>query len=1342
VYELTLDDIGAWNTTVTPYNGAEGSGNWIATTTNSFIGHVKSSTVTTLPNGLSAQKEFLYDAPWTAKPTAIKEWNYYTGSPSGTPTRETDYSYSGFDLHQVTVLDGGVQSAQTTYDFTSSATATSGVPQHSTTSIGGPYLQKITQWLNTGNSPVTTYVMDDTGMVKSISDPKGNPSSTISYQCSNAVPYQTINPLGHTTTYGYDCNSGAITSVKDPNDVAANRAGTIYQYEGAGRLQSISYPDGGQTSYSYPSATEVDTAVLATPNPTISSQQILDSFGRPWMRIQEGVSTETSYDSNGRVHCTTNPHFTASSSSTDGSTCITSYDGLDRPLTQSQSDGTSTVSWSYNGNVTTFTDEASHSWQRTTDAFGRLTKVVEPNSAETDYTYALTGTSNQTVTVSKKGTSSETPRPDRIFTSDSLGRNISANAPESGSTSYTYDNNGNLHTKTDNRGVQATYTYDALNRFTDKTFSDGTTPGQHLRYDQTSGWAGTQNNTIGRVSQAYSDVDMRYFGTGAPPACNPRNSATANYNPSYGNPTYCNWTDELYSYDTMGRPVYVVTAFPSEAGWSAHGTAMSYDLAGDMTSLTYPDGRVVTQGFDGAGNLQTVTFDNWNGQHVGYTYASGFTYTPGGAQTEVTYGNGVYIHTPYNSRQQMCQVWSQNGPQVLIDTHIYFGNSTDFCANVSANNGNITQIKDWRNQARTRYFGYDPLNRLNSFSNGDGSMQQGYSYDSFGNMSQSSGTLTFSPAFRANNQINASGFNYDDAGNLYQTNIAGVSSTYDFDGASRIFRFNSGAAYYAYDGNGNRMRRDADGSYTEYQYLNGQPIAEKHPDGTWSDYIYANGQRIASASTADPLWHTHGVRDNSINMGCGTVWDVSGTPSSLSGYVIRQGDKMAYDQKQIVAHAGASLRFTDGSFSTVGSSPTDGDGNVMNDSLATDGTWHHRIFDLSLSVGKTVQEVVTATEADTPAGTWDVWYKNMAIFSTDGVVHPVFTGQPLSGSAWSDCGGHNLSFGVEPFGVANGNPNDAPVATTYYVHDHLGSTPMTMAGGGWPISTSTFYPFGQEQSPTTDPNHYRFAGLERDGETGLDHATFRQYSSTQGRWLAPDPYLGSMNLADPQSFNRYSYVANSPLTGIDPTGLKSEGPGYTFDPIQDIYVLLSHLFGAGSPGFNGSLTPRPGNHQIWDEHGANGGFPVSPYSSIAAMIGDVDGLYPAGCEFGDCGNTFAQGNSPSNWSKVKIAARVSWGMGLWWLFRNPEDNPEWPGNGSLTPNFDKQDGVCTTGPFAPKMNSNPAILACCKAHDDCYTKNRCNASSWVPLPDGLNGGACRTVCNAAAVGCVGPLILK
>jgi RHS repeat-associated protein len=55
-------------------------------------------------------------------------------------------------------------------------------------------------------------------------------------------------------------------------------------------------------------------------------------------------------------------------------------------------------------------------------------------------------------------------------------------------------------------------------------------------------------------------------------------------------------------------------------------------------------------------------------------------------------------------------------------------------------------------------------------------------------------------------------------------------------------------------------------------------------------------------------------------------------------------------------------------------------------------------------------------------------------------------------------------------------------------------------------------------------NH--FTSKERDAETGLDYFGARYYSGAQGRFTSVDP--GLFTIADPQSWNRYSYVQNNP----------------------------------------------------------------------------------------------------------------------------------------------------------------------------------------------------------------------
>ncbi len=126
-----------------------------------------------------------------------------------------------------------------------------------------------------------------------------------------------------------------------------------------------------------------------------------------------------------------------------------------------------------------------------------------------------------------------------------------------------------------------------------------------------------------------------------------------------------------------------------------------------------------------------------------------------------------------------------------------------------------------------------------------------------------------------------------------------------------------------------------------------------------------------------------------------------------------------------------------------------------------------------------------------------------------------------------------------------------------------------------------FYPFGGERIVTnTCAQNYKFTGLERDAESGLDHTLHRQYASTFGRWLSPDPKSGSVS--NPQSLNRYAYVRNNACNATDPLGLFAPGP--CIDPnapgcgnpfIDEFFFTALGLFGSG---------PGPVNPDLWDIH--------------------------------------------------------------------------------------------------------------------------------------------------------------
>ena len=92
---------------------------------------------------------------------------------------------------------------------------------------------------------------------------------------------------------------------------------------------------------------------------------------------------------------------------------------------------------------------------------------------------------------------------------------------------------------------------------------------------------------------------------------------------------------------------------------------------------------------------------------------------------------------------------------------------------------------------------------------------------------------------------------------------------------------------------------------------------------------------------------------------------------------------------------------------------------------------------------------------------------------------------------------------------------------------------------------------------------------------GSNHLNGRVQDAVTGGFLSPDPYL--TNPANTQSFNRYAYVNNNPLTFVDPsgfdytipeitvTGSRPDGPQYgcpkSSDPAVAIHVANASIRG-------------------------------------------------------------------------------------------------------------------------------------------------------------------------------------
>src|ERR1700752_2728299 len=65
----------------------------------------------------------------------------------------------------------------------------------------------------------------------------------------------------------------------------------------------------------------------------------------------------------------------------------------------------------------------------------------------------------------------------------------------------------------------------------------------------------------------------------------------------------------------------------------------------------------------------------------------------------------------------------------------------------------------------------------------------------------------------------------------------------------------------------------------------------------------------------------------------------------------------------------------------------------------------------------------------------------------------------------------------------------------------------------------------------------RSTGKERDTESGNDYFGARYYASSMGRWMSPDPSNLGVDIYLPQTWNRYNYAVNNPLTVADRNGM-------------------------------------------------------------------------------------------------------------------------------------------------------------------------------------------------------------
>ena len=947
------------------------------------------------------------------------------------------------------------------------------------------------------------------------------------------------NGLHLTASATFDMNTGLMASSTD-----ANSQVTYFAYNTDSlRLDHVDSPDGGQVSYDYFNGLAADSAsryhfsVVATTKLDstryVDSKSYFDGRGALTQTFDSYTSTDgwavadVEYDSMGRPYRTSNPYYCTSSYGScsinpSGIWTTATFDVLGR-VTQttiprgddSSPSATTTVSVTYEGEVTTITDQAGKQRRQLTDALGRVMKLHEPTSSglgtvgspnqETTYTYDVLGNLLKITQGSQE----------RYYKYDSLSRmirekqseqttNSAYNLSDSINTSGTwtrkleYNSHGLVTNAYDARGVQTSYSYDGLNRLTTVDYSDST-PDAHFYYD-------SQTLPSSAPSYSHGYANGRLIGM------------------TYGSSTSS--TGTYFGYDNVGR----VNVQKQVTGSNTYSLSYTYNLGGLPASETYPSGRVLTNTYDNAGRLSQVSDGTT-------TFASGLTYAPSGATLSETWGNGAVHSIAYNNALQVSQIklkQSSSGSELQRYDYLY-GEVTQSNGSVdkSKNNGQVGRIDGVINGSSTKEweqrFSYDSLGRLAlaaEYQQGTGSTpswQQEFTYDRYGNRFQS-GSNNFGVPFTS----------------VASSDITATTNRFITTGSTPV----------TYDASGN-ITQDAKFRFMNYTYdANGRQVsaAATNSDLSQTSVYDCVGQRVQTSSLGT-------TRTMVYDLGGQLVADYDGTTLQREN-IYRAGQLLA------VYDAASTCYMTISDFVTAfyqGSlhrNPTSTELAQWTSALSqAQAQGHNKLIKVAQDLGATLFTSTEYTNTDPGTYVTDL-YAAFLQRTPDSGGYQNWMNAISGGSTFAqvrDGFAYSLEFqgNVVKLCPSTSSSTSTSAELKYVLTDLQGSNRALMNNSGSGSSTIVarhdYLPFGEEiwsgvglrtttqKYAATENVRLSFALNERDEATGLDHTWYRKFDSFAGRWTTPDPYSGT--LSDPQTLNRYAYVRNDPVNFGDPSGL-------------------------------------------------------------------------------------------------------------------------------------------------------------------------------------------------------------
>jgi RHS repeat-associated protein len=648
-----------------------------------------------------------------------------------------------------------------------------------------------------------------------------------------AYPTTVTDADGFQTLTKYNFDFGATTWTQTPSPNAGQPAPTVsFSYDGAARLQQIdSGVNFSHVRWVYPTSSNIVQTFATVVNGLGESYsvRVFDGAGRVRISSAEhpGSTGQYSsqhfvYDNMGRVVQQSNPTEITDAWIPIGDDpawvyTLQAYDWKGRPTVTTLPEG-STRENTYGGcgcaggEVTTLRDEAGRRRKLTMDVLGRLKQVDELNWDQTVY-----ATTTYTYNVLDQLTQTNQAGQIRSFAYDGHGRLATRTTPEQGATTYSYFADDRVQTVTDARGATTAFSYNNRGLVTGITYGVpagvAATPSVSFTYDA-AGNRTSMTDGLGSVS---------------------------------------------YVYDQLSRLTSETRNF---TGVGTYGLSYSYNLGGEVTSITNPWGVQVGYNYDKTGRPTGVTGSGYGGVS---SYISSMSYRAFGLK-QMNYSNGRTLSLQYDNRLRPTQ-WNIPGVMGWNYAYNYFNERT----------GRVTYAGNINDNTLDRSYHYDHVGRLQSSHSGlearvhvgllqsgtiDGPYSERYYYDQWGNITWREGwggdNAAQSLVTYTNNKHN--GLIYDAAGNL--TND-GQIFTYDATGQQANVSYSSYALQQYYDGDGLRGKKTENSLTTYYlrsSVLGGQIIAEiVWWQGSWQwrrGFVYLGG-RLLAMQDANAIWWVH-----------------------------------------------------------------------------------------------------------------------------------------------------------------------------------------------------------------------------------------------------------------------------------------------------------------------------------------------------------------------------------------------------------------------------------------------------------------------------------------------------